>query len=98
VKLERRHAAHLSHYGHKLDERLTGQHETCDINTFKWGVAHRGASIRIPHPVATKGYGYLEDRRPGANADPYLVAASLIATVCGFEAIFDAADQMSVAA
>jgi glutamine synthetase len=97
-KLEQRHTAHVSHYGHKLDERLTGLHETCDINTFKWGVAHRGASIRIPQPVANKGYGYLEDRRPGANANPYLVAASLIATVCGVEEIFETADQLSIAA
>ena len=97
-KLEKRHAAHIPHYGDKLDERLTGLHETCDINTFKWGVAHRGASIRVPHPVALQGYGYLEDRRPGANADPYLVAASLIATVCGAEETFDSKAQLAIAA
>ena len=28
--------------------RLTGLHETAHIDTFKQGVAHRGASIRIP--------------------------------------------------
>ena len=97
-KLEKRHAAHIRHYGDKLDERLTGLHETCDINTFTWGVAHRGASIRIPHPVALQGYGYLEDRRPGANADPYLVAASLIATVCGVEETFDSRHELAIAA
>jgi len=80
--LSYRHAKHIRHYGDGLHLRLTGLHETCDINTFKSGVAHRGASIRIPQPVAIKGYGYFEDRRPGANADPYLVAACLIATVC----------------
>ncbi len=97
-KLAARHATHIRHYGDGLDERLTGLHETCDINTFKWGVANRGASIRIPHPVATKGYGYLEDRRPGANADPYVVGASLIATVCGAETTFDATNQLAIAA
>ena len=97
-RLERRHEAHIPHYGDKLHERLTGRHETCDINTFKWGVANRGASIRVPHPVASKGYGYFEDRRPGANADPYVVATSLIATVCGVEATFDSKDQLAVAA
>ena len=97
-RLEERHATHIRHYGDKLDERLTGLHETCDINTFLWGVAHRGASIRIPHPVATKGYGYLEDRRPGANANPYLVAASLIATVCGVEETFDDKHELVIAA
>jgi glutamine synthetase len=80
--LELRHGDHIGHYGHGLDQRLTGLHETCDINTFKSGVANRGASVRIPQPVALQGYGYLEDRRPGANADPYRVAACLITTVC----------------
>ena len=96
--LKERHAAHIRHYGDKLDERLTGLHETCDINTFKWGVAHRGASVRIPQPVATRGYGYLEDRRPGANADPYVVAASLIATVCGVAHAFDTGEETGIAA
>ena len=52
--------------------RLTGKHETADINTFTWGVANRGASIRIPRDVGEKGYGYLEDRRPSSNCDPYV--------------------------
>jgi len=84
-RLEARHDAHIRNYGAGLDQRLTGLHETCDINTFRSGVAHRGASIRIPQPVALKGYGYLEDRRPGANADPYRVAVCLIATICDVE-------------
>lgn len=98
AKLEPRHAHHIDQYGDRLNERLTGFHETCDINTFKWGVAHRGASIRIPQPVAIKGYGYLEDRRPGANADPYRVASSLIATVCADGAIEGQAASVAIAA
>jgi hypothetical protein len=47
-----------------------GKHETCDINTFRFGVADRGSSIRIPLPVQLAGKGYLEDRRPAANVDP----------------------------
>lgn len=86
--LSRSHELHIRHYGDRLHERLTGLHETCDLNTFKSGVAHRGASIRIPQPVALNGYGYFEDRRPGANADPYLVAACMVATVCGLEPTF----------
>lgn len=54
------------------------QHETCDMNTFRSGAGDRGASIRIPLPVEKKGYGYLEDRRPSANVDPYTVARLLI--------------------
>ncbi len=95
ARLEQRHQAHIRRYGDKLEERLTGLHETCDINTFAWGVAHRGASIRIPHPVAQKGYGYMEDRRPGANANPYEVAASLVATIAGIE---ESGEAVSIAA
>lgn len=97
-RLAERHSTDINNYGDRLYERLTGQHETCDINTFKWGVAHRGASIRIPQPVELQGYGYLEDRRPGANADPYLVAASLVATVCEVEFAFDGERQVALAA
>lgn len=79
--LEKRHKDHIAVYGAGLNERLTGLHETCNINTFKSGTADRGASIRIPKQVAEKGYGYLEDRRPGANADPYLVAHRILKTL-----------------
>jgi glutamine synthetase len=81
--LGEKHKEHIVLYGAGLSDRLTGLHETCDINTFKVGDADRGCSIRIPKPVAIKGYGYFEDRRPGANADPYLVAARLAATLAG---------------
>ena len=81
-KLAQAHARHVRDYGHGLAERLTGLHETCSIEVFKNGVADRGASIRVPRPVALKGCGYLEDRRPGANSDPYMVAAHLCATIC----------------
>lgn len=80
--LSKRHALHIPHYGDGLAARLTGLHETCSIEDFRSGVAHRGASIRIPQPVAKKGHGYFEDRRPGANADPYRVVARLIESVC----------------
>lgn len=83
--LEVRHKEHIAVYGHDLELRLTGRHETAPISKFIAGVGHRGASVRIPSPVASKGYGYLEDRRPGANADPYEVAAILVETICCFE-------------
>lgn len=81
--LEARHKEHIAVYGADLELRLTGKHETANINQFLAGVGHRGASVRIPRPVALKGYGYLEDRRPGANANPYEVAAALVETICG---------------
>lgn len=80
--LSKKHPEHVSLYGYELGSRLTGMHETCDVDTFKHGVADRGSSIRIPQNVNASGYGYFEDRRPGANADPYLVAARICATVC----------------
>lgn len=80
--LSKNHSAHIKVYGADLSDRLTGDHETCDINTFKAGVSDRGSSIRIPLSVEKKGYGYIEDRRPGANSDPYLVSARLLATIC----------------
>ena len=83
--LEATHKEHIELYGAALDERLTGLHETCDIHTFKSGNSDRGASIRIPVSTAEKGYGYLEDRRPGANIDAYLVAARLIATIMNLD-------------
>lgn len=79
--LESRHKQHIAGYGHGLDERLTGHHETCDINTFRSGLSDRGASVRIPHHVALNKCGYIEDRRPGANCDPYVVSSLLIETM-----------------
>ena len=73
---------HISVYGAKNDERLTGLHETAKITEFFYGVSDRGASIRIPIATANSGKGYLEDRRPAANMDPYLVCAALIETTC----------------
>ncbi len=88
--LGEKHSQHIALYGHDLDKRLTGLHETCSINEFKSGACNRGASIRIPAQVSVQGYGYLEDRRPGANSDPYLVSARLITTICGIdESAFD---------
>lgn len=81
-RLSKTHDAHIAVYGDHLFERLTGDHETCSINEFRAGESDRGASIRIPLGVKEKGYGYIEDRRPGANSDPYTVAARLIETIC----------------
>ena len=82
-RLKNKHTEHVQLYGDALDERLTGLHETCSIEEFRSGVSDRGASIRIPSQVAQKGYGYIEDRRPGANCDPYLVCARILTTICG---------------
>jgi len=85
-RLATKHDEHIDNYGAGLESRLTGLHETASIDQFNDGVADRGASIRIPRPVAEKGYGYIEDRRPGANCDPWVVCALLLRTICGRQA------------
>jgi len=85
--LSTKHAEHIAVYGDGIDQRLTGAHETCSVTEFKAGVADRGCSIRIPRHVAAVGYGYIEDRRPGANADPYEVSARILKTVLLDDAI-----------
>ncbi len=71
-------------YGADNEQRLTGLHETQSINKFSYGVSDRGASIRIPIAAVENGWkGWLEDRRPASNADPYKVAANVINTVKG---------------
>jgi len=74
---------HIANYGDRIEERLTGQHETCSYKEFRWGVSDRGASVRIPWQVARDRKGYIEDRRPNANCDPYTVTRLILDTVCG---------------
>ena len=81
--LGKKHDDHIAVYGAHNEERLTGLHETCSIKDFRYGVSDRGASIRIPMATANDGKGYLEDRRPSANMDPYKVCSILIETTCG---------------
>jgi len=73
---------HIAVYGPDNHLRLTGLHETQSIDTFSYGLADRGASIRMPLSFIKDGYkGYLEDRRPNSAADPYLVAGRILKTV-----------------
>ena len=73
---------HIKNYGHGIEDRLTGHHETARYDKFSYGVSDRGASIRIPLQVYKDGKGYLEDRRPNANMDPYVVTRLIVDTVC----------------
>ncbi len=73
---------HIAVYGPDNHLRLTGLHETQSIDKFSYGVADRGASVRVPHSFINAGYkGYLEDRRPNSAADPYLVAGRILKTI-----------------
>ncbi len=80
--LKEKHDLHIANYGFGIEERLTGLHETCSYKQFKYGVSDRGASVRIPWQVAKEGKGYIEDRRPNANVDPYVATRLITDTVC----------------
>ena len=79
-KLAAKHSEHIAAYGEDNDLRLTGKHETGHIADFSSGIANRGCSIRIPRHVAAQGYGYIEDRRPASNIDPYRVTGLIVQT------------------
>tara|TARA_R110002049_G_scaffold307720_2_gene509219 strand:- start:52079 stop:53098 length:1020 start_codon:yes stop_codon:yes gene_type:complete len=75
-------AEHIAVYGAFNDQRLTGKHETASIHDFSYGISDRGASIRIPITTVERGWkGWLEDRRPASNGDPYKIAGRIIKTV-----------------
>ncbi|MFN2451167.1 MAG: glutamine synthetase GlnII [Candidatus Dormibacteria bacterium] len=80
--LGRNAAHHVANYGDRIEHRLTGHHETAPHNEFSYGVSDRGASVRIPWQVEKDGRGYLEDRRPNANSDPYVVTRLVTETCC----------------
>ena len=73
---------HIAVYGPDNHLRLTGLHETQSIDKFTYGLADRGASIRIPHSFINSDYkGYLEDRRPNSQGDPYQIASRILKTI-----------------
>ena len=79
-KLRKKHKEHIEVYGSDNSERLTGLHETSSIDAFSYGVADRGASIRIPTSTHEKKCGYFEDRRPSSSADMYIVTSKIFET------------------
>ena len=79
-KLSKKHSEHIAIYGKDNHERLTGKHETSSLEKFTYGVADRGASIRIPYQTKIDKKGYLEDRRPSSSMDPYLVLSKIFET------------------
>ncbi|WP_165989843.1 glutamine synthetase [Streptomyces sp. YIM 98790] len=73
---------HVKNYGAGVEDRLTGLHETAPWDRYSYGVSDRGASVRIPWQVERDKKGYIEDRRPNANCDPYTVTRVMVDTVC----------------
>merc|ERR1719272_2282236 len=80
-KFEAKHKLHISMYGEDNHLRLTGHHETSSCEEFSYGVGNRAASFRIPTQTrADNGKGYIEDRRPASNIDPYVVCGIIFDT------------------
>jgi glutamine synthetase len=73
---------HVQNYGADIEHRLTGLHETAPWTEFNYGVSNRSASVRIPWQVEIDQKGYIEDRRPNANCDPYVVTRLIVSTCC----------------
>ena len=80
--LGEKHLDSMKIYGLHNEERLTGNHETSSFKDFSYGVANRGASVRIPRSTLDENKGYFEDRRPASNMDPYVVCSLLFETCC----------------
>ena len=87
--LESRHDEHIKAYGSNNNLRLTGEYETQAIDKFSWGVSDRGASIRVPQDTAKEWKGYIEDRRPGSNADPYKIIREIVKTLYVAQLLYD---------
>ena len=75
-----KHSEVIDVSGKGNQDRLSGRYETSSYKEFSWGLANRGCSIRIPRITELEGKGYLEDRRPASNCDPYVVT-SVIADI-----------------
>jgi len=81
-KLADKHNEHMQVYGSGNEERMTGEHETASYGVFSYGVANRGASVRIGNKTHSDKKGYFEDRRPSSNCDPYQVTSKIFETIC----------------
>jgi len=82
AKFQENMEEHIAVYGPDNHMRLTGLHETQSIDKFTYGLADRGSSIRVPHAFVNNGYkGYLEDRRPNSQGDPYAIASRILKTI-----------------
>lgn len=81
-RLAGKHKKHLAKYGEGNERRLLGMYETASMDKFTWGYGDRSASVRVGRDTKADGKGYLEDRRPASNCDPYVVSSLLVETTC----------------
>ena len=81
-QLKETHKQAMRVYGEGNEDRLTGDCETQHYDKFTHGNGDRTASIRIPmFTVRNSWKGYIEDRRPGGNMDPYEAYAFVLNTL-----------------
>jgi glutamine synthetase len=82
--LKQDHCVHMEFLGVDNRKRLTGTHETSPFNELTYGIGDRSKSLRIAttlyrdnntYTSKRKPAGYIEDRRPSANMDPYVVCS-----------------------
>ncbi len=92
---ESRHEDHIKAYGSQNHLRLTGEYETQSIDKSSWGVSDRGASIRVPQDTAKEWKGYVEDRRPGSNADPYKIIREIVKSLDVTKQIYETKIMMT---
>ena len=78
-KMAPKHQFHIALYGNN-EKRLTGHHETSNKEVFSYGAGNRACSVRIPTSTAAEKKGYIEDRRPASDMDPYVVCGAIIDT------------------
>ena len=90
-----RHEDHIKDYGSNNNLRLTGEYETQSIDKFSWGVSDRGASIRVPQDTAKEWKGYVEDRRPGSNADPYKIIYQVVQSLVTAKDLYEMKHMMT---
>lgn len=81
-QLEIHHSEAMLCYGSDNQLRFTGQHKSPDLSHFSHGIDDRCACIRIPLYTLDRGWkGYMEDRRPASNADPYRVIHHILSAI-----------------
>ena len=76
--MDRLHSEHMSAYGEGNELRMVGAYETAKYDEFTYGVGSRNTSVRIPLNTFNNKRGYIEDRRPASNCDPYEVSSKLL--------------------
>ena len=57
-------------------------------------MSDRGASIRVPKVVGETWKGYLEDRRPASNANPYCILNVICESLKLAEQLFETSHMM----